>query len=716
MKKMSFLSLYRKYRPENFNDLIGQDHVVQTLKNALKNDRVAHAYLFAGPRGTGKTSTAKVFAKALNCSKPGADFEPCGECSSCQRIDNGSSLDVIEIDAASNRGIDEIRELREKVKFYPGEGKYKVYIIDEVHMLTKGAFNALLKTLEEPPDSVVFILATTEPHKVITTIMSRCQRFDFSLLTLSDIKMRLQYIVNKEGYEIAPESLDILARSARGGMRDGISLLDQAISFSDGSLDSEEIGRMLGRINKDQLKEFLVYLSKKKSQKALKLLDEQLESGLGIERFSDELISYCRELLLIKECGINSGILEYSQNYLDELAETASQLSTAKITDIIDEFASLKQKLRSSARPRLQLEISVIKLSSKEKSNSLEARLSELEYKLNSILAEHSSKKSAAADTALDFNEGAAQAEIAKSQDSRDEKRKKSFDKKSYKKDGRSHPGAGNESAQKKSGADNFSAESEKKAAKNEKKEKQRQDSNQANEQKSKPEPTSEEVSSTAEMSADQQSSAPSDLSIKKVKNYWAKALNQIRQIDISVQALLREGEPTAVEGKKIIISFAEGKKFHYKGAQSNKALITKVLRNILNEAVELEFIYGEYKKKSQNDNLADSKQLRQQEEAEADRDEVLHTEYNKNSAARKNDLQEKSNKINNRDENNSSKTEPELNNDSKEASAREDKDFKNKNRDSGKKDSITAEEIAGIFSGEIIEVDKSILENRGGS
>ncbi len=713
---MSFLSLYRKYRPENFNDLIGQDHVVQTLKNALKNDRVAHAYLFAGPRGTGKTSTAKVFAKALNCSKPGADFEPCGECSSCQRIDNGSSLDVIEIDAASNRGIDEIRELREKVKFYPGEGKYKVYIIDEVHMLTKGAFNALLKTLEEPPDSVVFILATTEPHKVITTIMSRCQRFDFSLLTLSDIKMRLQYIVNKEGYEIAPESLDILARSARGGMRDGISLLDQAISFSDGSLDSEEIGRMLGRINKDQLKEFLVYLSKKKSQKALKLLDEQLESGLGIERFSDELISYCRELLLIKECGINSGILEYSQNYLDELAETASQLSTAKITDIIDEFASLKQKLRSSARPRLQLEISVIKLSSKEKSNSLEARLSELEYKLNSILAEHSSKKSAAADTALDFNEGTAQAEIAKSQDSRAEKRKKSFDKKSYKKDGRSHPGAGNESAQKKSGADNFSAESEKKAAKNEKKEKQRQDSNQANEQKSKPEPTSEEVSSTAEMSADQQSSAPSDLSIKKVKNYWAKTLNQIRQIDISVQALLREGEPTAVEGKKIIISFAEGKKFHYKGAQSNKALITKVLRNILNEAVELEFIYGEYKKKSQNDNLADSKQLRQQEESEADRDEAQHTEHNKNSKARKNDFQVKSNKINHRDENNSSKTEPELNNDSKEASAREDKDFKNKNRDSGKKDSITAEEIAGIFSGEIIEVDKSILENRGGS
>ena len=362
---MSFLSLYRKYRPENFNDLIGQDQVKITLKNALKNDRVAHAYLFAGPRGTGKTSTAKVFAKSLNCANPSAEFEPCGECNSCQRIEKGNSLDVIEIDAASNRGIDEIRELREKVKFYPGEGQYKVYIIDEVHMLTKGAFNALLKTLEEPPESVVFILATTEPHEVITTIMSRCQRFDFTLLTLSDLKKRLQYIAEAEGYEIDREALDILARSARGGMRDAISLLDQAISFSDGRLSADEISRMLGRIDKSDLKEFLLYLSREQSQQALQLLNKQLDSGLGIERFSEELIEYCRELLLIKECGIDSGILEYSRSYLEEIASVAANLSTKKITRIIDEFASLKQKLRSSARPRLQLEISVIKLSSK---------------------------------------------------------------------------------------------------------------------------------------------------------------------------------------------------------------------------------------------------------------------------------------------------------------------------------------------------------------
>jgi DNA polymerase-3 subunit gamma/tau len=647
---MSFLSLYRKYRPENFNDLIGQDHVVQTLKNALKNDRVAHAYLFAGPRGTGKTSTAKVFARALNCSSPGDDFEPCGECSSCQRIDNGSSLDVIEIDAASNRGIDEIRELREKVKFYPGEGDYKVYIIDEVHMLTKGAFNALLKTLEEPPDSVVFILATTEPHKVITTIMSRCQRFDFSLLSLGDIKSRLQYITSQEGYQIEKEALDILARSARGGMRDGISLLDQAISFSDGTLSVQEISKMLGRANKDKLKELLIHLNNKESQKSLELLDKELESGLGIERFSDELISYCRELLLIKECGTKSGILEYSSNYLDELAETAAKMSTVQITDVIDEFASLKQKLRSSARARLQLEISIIKLSSKVEGSSIEDRLRELEYKLDNFL---NSSSAADSSTSFDFKDQKSSEDI----NTQAETEEKDISK----------------PAKRTTGAEKDEKIPEAKIS-------QRKEPPEKDERKK---------------SRQNSQSYSGDLSLEKVKKYWGKVLNQIRKIDVSVQALLREGAPAAVEGKTIVVAFDSDKKFHYKGAVSNKSLITKVVRKILNEAVELEFVHGEYKKKSLNKN---SKQ--------AQTADSNNKEKNKSAGH----SSEKDNAVSTFSSNNN-------NNYAQDNKQLVNNNFQNKNAEKQSKEkSLSIEEIARMFSGKIIEVDESILEKRGGN
>ncbi|TDP24117.1 DNA polymerase III subunit gamma/tau [Halanaerobium congolense] len=621
---MSFLSLYRKYRPENFNDLIGQDQVKQTLKNALKNDRVAHAYLFAGPRGTGKTSTAKVFAKSLNCANPSPNFEPCGECNSCQRIEKGNSLDVIEIDAASNRGIDEIRELREKVKFYPGEGKYKVYIIDEVHMLTKGAFNALLKTLEEPPESVVFILATTEPHEVITTIMSRCQRFDFTLLTLNNLKQRLEYIADSEGYEIEKEALDILARSARGGMRDAISLLDQAISFSDGQLSAEKITRMLGRINKTDLKQFLVHLSKKQSQQALELLNKQLESGLGIERFSDELIEYCRELLLIKECGIDSGILEYSRSYLEEIASAAANLSTKEITQIIDEFASLKEKLRSSARPRLQLEISVIKLSSRESSGSgLEARLSEIEFKLNNLLTnkdnsnfkkELTAKKSELGSAAVDDN-----------------------------------------------------IQKNKEESTNDSSDQQKAQIEEDSQSKKEIEPKTPAVKENAKSDS---SAGTGNLSLEQVKDNWGRVLNEIRQLDVSVQALLREGEPLAVDKKTVTVAFPETKKFHYKGAVSNKALISRVLRNVLNEAVELELQLGAKKK------------------------ELNEARTNQ---AKKNDadiVEDSSNSQNNK------KTKTPAS--------------KSKENDNFAGD-LDIENLARIFSGEIIEVDQSILENRGG-
>jgi DNA polymerase-3 subunit gamma/tau len=674
VKKMSFLSLYRKYRPENFNDLIGQDQVKITLKNALKNDRVAHAYLFAGPRGTGKTSTAKVFAKSLNCANPSADFEPCGECNSCQRIEKGNSLDVIEIDAASNRGIDEIRELREKVKFYPGEGQYKVYIIDEVHMLTKGAFNALLKTLEEPPESVVFILATTEPHEVITTIMSRCQRFDFTLLTLTNLKKRLKYIAEAEGYQIDREALDILARSARGGMRDAISLLDQAISFSDGQLSVDEISRMLGRIDKSDLKDFLLHLSSEQSQLALELLDKQLESGLGIERFSDELIEYCRELLLVKECGIDSGILEYSRSYLEEIASVAANLSTKKITRIIDEFASLKQKLRSSARPRLQLEISVIKLSSRGSSgSSLEARLSELEFKLDNFL---NSSGNSAGNNSSNFKQKIEAQKTAAEKEKTSQPANRKLQPKTKSKPQREQ-------------------EKEKKA-----------------EPETKPDPAAEKTASaekpaataSAKESPQEPATAGGTVSLNRVKENWARVLKETRQLDISVQALLREGEPAAVEGKTVIIAFPESKKFHYKGASSNKALVARVLRNVLNEAVEIEFQLGAKKK------LADEPETPAPDRSEG----VEVVEDSKPAADRRQksgaeidpaveEADNTSNKAEEFSKNNGQNLETEESASQSAAAAEQAGD-------------LDIESLARIFSGEIIEVDKSILENRGGN
>lgn len=687
MKKMAFLSLYRKYRPEGFQDLIGQDQVIRTLKNALKNDRVAHAYLFAGPRGTGKTSTAKVFARALNCSNPGPDFEPCGECNSCQRIANGNSLDVIEIDAASNRGIDEIRELREKVKFYPGEGKYKVYIIDEVHMLTKGAFNALLKTLEEPPASVVFILATTEPHKVLTTIMSRCQRFDFTLLSLNNLKARLAYISDAEGYQIEKPALDILARSARGGMRDAISLLDQAISFSDGDLTEKKVSQMLGRVAKDQLQQLLYCLNEQNTQQAIQLLEQLLESGLGIERLSEELIEYCRELLLIKECGLESGILEYSASQLEELAQAAGGLSTVRITEIIDEFAVLKQKLRSSARPRLQLELSVIKLSSNQPAeNKFEQRLADLEYRLNSLLQDTTNlsalnEKSSLEDSAFEKKANSVKDSFAdKLKSSQKISDQHSADKPEEEKS--EHQSA----AEVETEGQNQRKENKVEMPKHEQGAQSKLNSEQ--------EAAVKVENKNNKDASINSSNSQSVLDLAQVKQIWGEVLNQVRQLDISVQALLREGDPAAVRGNIIFVLFPEDKKFHYKGACSNKALINKVLRNLLRQNVELELKIGEL----QESTADNSGKVPEQVPAES---AGQKTSPKTNSAPRTSSKKEIS--------------QPDQKKIKQNSYTDNNKNTKNKSNQSGQNNDLDIETIARMFAGEIIEVDESILAKRGG-
>ncbi len=367
---MGYLSLYRKWRPKTFDDLAGQKTVVKTLKNAIEHNRISHAYLFCGPRGTGKTSAAKAFAKALNCEK-GPTVNPCNQCFSCEQINSGRSVDVIEIDAASNRRIDEIRDLREKVKFSPSEGDYKVYIIDEVHMLTKEAFNALLKTLEEPPKNVVFILATTEPHKILPTIISRCQRFDFGLLSIQDLSKRMKYICEQEKISVSDGALTMIARSAEGGMRDAISILDQAIAFGGDRVNIEDVNTILGKVDQQILKEIVMVMASHDTKRGLELVNKIIDQGKDIHQFVKDLILHFRDLMLVKECGVQNNIIDLPEEFKLEQMEQAQNFKTSDLLKILEMLSDADQQLRFASQPRLILELTLIKLLSPEVDTSM---------------------------------------------------------------------------------------------------------------------------------------------------------------------------------------------------------------------------------------------------------------------------------------------------------------------------------------------------------
>ena len=390
---MAYQALYRKWRPQKFEDMVGQTAVTKTLKNAIIHHKTSHAYLFTGPRGTGKTSAAKIFAKAINCLNP-QDGEPCNDCLLCKGITEGTIGDVIEIDAASNNGVEEIRDIRDKARYAPTQATYKVYIIDEVHMLSTGAFNALLKTLEEPPKNVIFILATTEPHKIPATIISRTQRFDFRRITNDEIIQRLRYILEQEEIAYEEEALSVIARCANGGMRDALSLLDQVISFSDDKVSFEQAIQVSGSLTDDLMIEFVRLLTQQQAQAALLQLQDLLLLGKEASRLIEEWLEFSRDLLVAKQTGDMIGRSE-------AFVEFAKEVEEAFLYRFMDALNQTQQEMRFTTKPTISLEVFTIKMAqpvvavtqqavpaNQEYVSQLEQQLQSLQQQMSQLLQE----------------------------------------------------------------------------------------------------------------------------------------------------------------------------------------------------------------------------------------------------------------------------------------------------------------------------------------
>ncbi len=359
---MSYTALYRKFRPDTFADVKGQDHIVTTLKNQLKANRIGHAYLFTGTRGTGKTTVAKIFARTVNCENPSADG-PCGECRICRAIAAGAIMNVIEIDAASNNGVDNIREIVEEVSYSPAEGKYKVYIIDEVHMLSIGAFNALLKTLEEPPSYVIFILATTEVHKLPVTILSRCQRYDFKRISIETITGRMQELIAAEGVEVEEKALRYIAKTADGSMRDALSLLDQCIAFHLGrELTYDKVLDVLGAVDTEVFSRLFRCVLERDVLGCVQLLEEIVMQGRELVQFVTDFTWYLRNLMLVQASDNLEDVIDMSTENLNRLKEEAGMLDMDRIVRYIRVFSELSGQIRYASQKRILVEIALIKL------------------------------------------------------------------------------------------------------------------------------------------------------------------------------------------------------------------------------------------------------------------------------------------------------------------------------------------------------------------
>ncbi|ACB83614.1 DNA polymerase III subunit gamma/tau [Natranaerobius thermophilus] len=527
---MDYQALYRQWRPKYFRDLVGQEHVVTTLKNAISQSRISHAYLFSGPRGTGKTSVAKVFAKALNCDHS-QDNEPCGQCSRCIEHDRGTFMDILEIDAASNRGIDEIREIRDHVAYSPSEGNYKVYIVDEVHMLTTEAFNALLKTLEEPPDYVIFILATTEPHKLPMTVLSRCQRFDFYRLSTSKIEKQLQNVIDSKNLSATKESLSIIAKKSDGGMRDALSLLDQSLSFlgSGEQLKVDHVLEVTGTVSEDTFYDLLMALKEGDLAQILNIVQQLSDSGKDFGQFLNDLIVYLRDLLLFKLKGPSDQLLWGS---VDSVKKLHKYFTKDELISMIDFLSEKQQAMKWSQNRRLIVEMAFYRIINKY-NTSFEAEYKEKETKQKNN--EETNDKSLKVQ----------QTTSIESVESENKENAKLQDQSSLPKQTDDQSNKNNDSS-KLSREDSDIQQSETKKDK---------------------------------MTEQQEATVQNDLNLKIVTEQWDAVLEKLKQRKVTAHALVFEGKPVDVKENTLYLGFKKLHKLHKERVeQKEKGLLEEVL------------------------------------------------------------------------------------------------------------------------------------------
>lgn len=536
VSELSHQAIYRKFRPKIFDDVLGQEHVTRTLKNQILTGNIAHAYLFSGIRGTGKTSTAKIFSRAVNCLN-NHDGNPCNQCEICKSILDETNMDVIEMDAASNNGVEDIRELRDKVKFLPVKSKYKVYIIDEVHMLSKGAFNALLKTLEEPPEHLLFILATTEPQKIPATILSRCQRFDLKRIKSSVIVENMEKICHETGIEYEEKALKLIAANSEGAMRDALSILDRCVSFNE-KIDYETVINLLGTVNYQVVVEAANYIIDRDIKNTMLLVDDILNMGKEITIFLDELIVCFRNMLIIKTTGSTDNIIRISEEEAEELKKTSGRISVDELVNIIEELSAAQSECKRALNPRVLLETKLIKMLHSVNSSNIEELAKKIEELENNIKNnEFSAVKNSKAPAAKKREAAAETVKVAH------------------------HEPKVPEHAE-------------------------------AAEKPETPEPEQEDRA---------YGNKSDEAIYDAITDGWQAILKKVRSENAGLQAIIRESELKEVLNKKAVFEFDPKFTFHINAANQpkNKQKFKEILSGILNEDCEVEFIIKKDEKSS---------------------------------------------------------------------------------------------------------------------